>query len=352
MTKRILGLKFTEWPVQHQAAWQRACSEDDLGSTGGEAALWRPSTRRKTIKGWGYFLRWLSSTGAELDRAPGRLVHPKLVVAYITDLRKMKKADYTVLCRVQELYDACRVLDPDQNWRWLRDIRARVRRRPKPVRNKLARLRSARELEELGWSLIRAADDDNSTPLRRAASFRDGLCVVLLVRRLLRLRNLAGLTLDHFTHDGSVMGLQFPAAEMKSKRYRHFALPADLAEAVSLYMSRHRPILLSVGGRKDPKPTNRIWISRQGEPLGEVPLHYRIRKRTKDAFGVEIPPHWFRDAGATAIAVDNPSYVGDVATVLGNNDAVAEKHYNQARAVQSARRYQNVLDTAYAELTA
>ncbi|GGH18919.1 hypothetical protein GCM10007036_21410 [Alsobacter metallidurans] len=347
MSKRILGLKLREWPGQHQAAWQRACGEDDLGSAGGEGALWRPSTRRKTIKGWGYFLRWLSSTGAEVDRAPGRLVHPKLVVAYITDLRTKKKADYTVLCRVQELYDACRVLDPDQNWNWLRDIRARVRRRPKPVRNKLARLRSARELEELGWSLIRAAENDSSTPLQRATSFRDGLCVVLLVRRLLRLRNLAGLTLGHFTHDGSVMGLQFPGAEMKSKRDRHFALPDDLAEAVTLYLSRHRPVLLSVDSRKVPMPTNRIWISRQGEPMNEVPLHYRIRKRTKDAFGAEIPPHWFRDAGATAIAVDSPGNVRDVATVLGNNDAVAEKHYNQARAIQSARKYQNVLESLF-----
>ena len=72
-------------------------------------------------------------------------------------------------------------------------------------------------------------------------------------------------------------------------------------------------------------------------------LANRIRKHAKEAFGASLPPHWFRDAAATSIAVEDPRHVGDAHHVLGNTLAMTEKHYNQARSLEASRRHHAML---------
>ena len=72
-------------------------------------------------------------------------------------------------------------------------------------------------------------------------------------------------------------------------------------------------------------------------------LANRIRKHTKEAFGASLPPHWFRDAAATSIAVEDPRHVGDAHHILGNTLAMTEKHYNQARSLEASRRHHAML---------
>ena len=73
-------------------------------------------------------------------------------------------------------------------------------------------------------------------------------------------------------------------------------------------------------------------------------LAERIQERTKAAFGQSIPPHWFRDAAATSIAIDDPVHVRDAHLILGHADlATTEKHYIQARSLQASRRHHAML---------
>ena len=72
-------------------------------------------------------------------------------------------------------------------------------------------------------------------------------------------------------------------------------------------------------------------------------LANRIRKHAKEAFGASLPPHWFRDAAATSIVVEDPRHVGDAHHVLGNTLAVTEKYYNQARSLEASRRHHAML---------
>ena len=59
-----------------------------------------------------------------------------------------------------------------------------------------------------------------------------------------------------------------------------------------------------------------VWVSEVGTGLEEGALARRIVVHTKAAFGRSVPPHWFRDAAATSIAIDNPRHIGDASLVL------------------------------------
>ena len=72
-------------------------------------------------------------------------------------------------------------------------------------------------------------------------------------------------------------------------------------------------------------------------------LASRVRKHTKEAFGASLPPHWFRDAAATSIAIEDPRHVRDAHHILGNTFATTEKYYNQARSLEASRRHQAML---------
>jgi site-specific recombinase XerD len=72
----------------------------------------------------------------------------------------------------------------------------------------------------------------------------------------------------------------------------------------------------------------------------------RICKHTRKAFGTSLPPHWFRDAAATSIAIEDPMHVRDARHVLGHASlATTERHYNQACSIDASRRHQAMLAT-------
>jgi integrase len=55
---------------------------------------------------------------------------------------------------------------------------------------------------------------------------------------------------------------------------------------------------------------------------------------------------WFRDCAATSIAIEDPKHVRIASQILGHRStATTERYYNQARAIDAARRYQDFLLT-------
>src|SRR6266700_1725236 len=81
--------------------------------------------------------------------------------------------------------------------------------------------------------------------------------------------------------------------------------------------------------------TNALWISENATQLDAGALSKRISMHTAKAFGRSIPPHWFRDAAATSIAIDNPAHVRDAHLVLGHAGlATTEKHYILAQSLE------------------
>ena len=74
------------------------------------------------------------------------------IAAYVAALQRAN-APRTVLNRLTDLATVLRWFAPEQDWDWLHRCLAKLRARAQPVRDKRARLRSARELLTLGRQL-------------------------------------------------------------------------------------------------------------------------------------------------------------------------------------------------------
>jgi site-specific recombinase XerD len=144
--------------------------------------------------------------------------------------------------------------------------------------------------------------------------------------------------------DGAAVSFAFRASEVKSKRPMDVHFPQPLLWALKRYVEHYRPILLSESDKAKGINTNALWISRDGTALTEGPLHNAIRRRTREAFGAPIPPHWFRDCAVTRLVRDEPAAARLTGSILGHaNPDIATKHYNQALMIDSARRHAAVI---------
>jgi integrase/recombinase XerD len=354
--------RIEDWPPLHRRAWEAAFAAGGLFDASGAATRWRTASARKTRLGYAAWLHWrfhwrLSQKDADAAKIeasrPEDLVSREAVLAYVEHLTSLRSS-MTVFNRIQELYDAIRVMAPARDWTWLKMAQRNLRSRAKPEKDKLARLQSADRLEDLGFSLMAEAetaaywkDEDGPamTLLQRALAFRDGLMIALLIRRPFRIKNFVSLG-KSLLYDGEAARFAFPASETKSKRPVDAAFPKPLMSALKRYVDTYRPILLSESGKAKGLVTDALWISRDGTELVEVSLHNAIRRRTREAFGAPIPPHWFRDAAVTFLVRDEPASARLAGSILGHSSPeIANRHYNQALMIDSARRHVSVIES-------
>jgi integrase/recombinase XerD len=350
--------RFEEWPPLHCRAWEAAFAAGGLFDQPGPATRWRPASAKKARLGYGAWLRWRSGQDdADVERIeasrPEDLISREAVLAYVGHLASVN-CSMTVFNRIQELYDAIRVMAPGRDWTWLKMAQRNLRSRARPNNDKLARLQSADKLEDLGFSLMAEAEgaayrDDHDgaamTLLQRALAFRDGLMIALLIRRPFRIKNFVSLTIgENLVIEGERASFAFEASEMKSKRPMDVSFPESLFSALKRYLEYYRTILLSESGKAKGLMTNALWISRDGTVLHEGSLHNAIRRRTREAFGLALPPHWFRDAAVTLLVRDEPASARLTSSILGHaSPEIANRHYNQALMIDSARRHGSVI---------
>jgi len=242
VARAAVCLPVEQWPEADAQAWLIALEPPvDPFSECSAASSWSEPSRVKTAKGYGRWLHWVSETGLGLDERPADRVTPQKARAYVTDLRRLN-SDSTVLCRIQELYDAIRVIAPDRDWAWLRRGQNRLRARCEPVRDKMGRIQPADVLVELGKTLMTEAATSKSA-LRRAVLYRDGLIIAFLAFRFVRLSNLAMITLGlHLVRHTDGYRLCFSGPEMKGGRPFEAMVPAALVVAFDRYIDHHRPI--------------------------------------------------------------------------------------------------------------
>jgi hypothetical protein len=352
--------RFDEWPLLHRQAWEAAFASGGLFDAPGRATRWRPASAKKTRLGYGAWLRWcLGQNDADVVRIeasrPEDLVTREAVLAYVEHLSRTNSS-MTVFNRIQELYDAITVMAPGRDWSWLNMAQRNLRSRATPSKNKLSRLQTAEKLDELGFSLMAEAetapywnyhDGTGMTLLEGALAFRDGLMIALLARRFFRIKNFSTLSIgDNLLIDGETVNFAFLASEMKNKRPMDAPFPKTLVSALKRYLENYRPILLTESGKAKGIETNALWISRDGTELAGISLHYAIRRRTREAFGASIPPHWFRDAAVTMLVRDAPASARLTSSVLGHNSPeIVNRHYNQALMIDSARAHLSVIES-------
>jgi integrase/recombinase XerD len=348
------GPPIADWPARDRTAWEKGVKPAGLFGGGVRGANWSEGSRFMIARGYRYWLSWLAEKGlCDPNLRPADRVTRERVENYIAEL-KPTRSPYTVLCRVQNLYDALRAMAPEADWAWLLEIYRTLCAAVRPVRDKRPRLRSVEEVAALGERLMETAEAATRlSAVRRAVLFRDGLMVAMLSHRPVRLKNFAGMRLGRQLNKvGGNWHILLAAHETKTRVPYQAVLPFALVSKLERYLDLYRPILLR--GNRVSDPTNKIyrerktlndpgldavWISEVGTHLKQEALAARIAKRTGAAFGLSISPHLFRDVAATSIAVDNPKHIGDASLVLGHaGHTTTQKHYNHARSLEASRR--------------
>ena len=346
MSTQRLCLLVERWPAVDRDLWRAGIAPAALFEPAGAGASWSARTRDKFERDYGRWLAWLRDQGL-LDAAqpPAARVTRDRVAAYLRDLERTC-SPHTLTGRVQGLRDALRVLAPDGDWAWLTGAKNALRRRAEPIHDKRARLRSPNELIGLGQDLMAQADSAlDWSAQRRAVHFRDGLAIALLACRPVRMRNLASMRIGkHLVNQRDRYWIVFRPEETKAGQPFEAPFPDDLVPALARYLDHHRPVLLMGENRAEPASLDALWVSEVATQLEQGAMGRRIIKHTKRAFGASVPPHWFRDAVATEIAIHNPRFVDDARHMLGHaTPTTTEKFYNQAQTLQASRRYHQLV---------
>lgn len=340
-------LKVEAWPDADRLAWKVALSPGDiLDGTMGEGHHWCAETREKYRKGYGRWLTFLITTGHLVNGVlPADRVTDKAILAYVEELVG-QVAPWTMWGRIAELLAVIRAFAPDKDWRWLRRIVGRLEGSARSTRDKHARLRPATEIFD--WALKHLRQIRDRPPSRHAETrYRDALSIALLIScPTMRLGNLAMIEIGHhLLRLSECFELRFSAPEMKARKPVEIPVPTELTAHLECYLRDIRPVLLA-RGNSGILSTDRLWITRYGEPLEAKGLHAGISGITRRAFGRPINPHLFRDCAVTTVALEDPLHIGIAPQILGHTDPrTTEVHYIQAQQVEASRRHQAGIQT-------
>jgi integrase len=333
------------WPEPDRLIWEAASTPTTiLADTGGEIAHLAAQSRRKTAKGWGRFLSHLRiHDPASLSEPVMVRMTLKRVRHYVRRLEELGNSSATVLCRLQELGDAAKVLAPEGQHGFINRIAAHIRGRHRPAREKHNRV-MADEVVTLAQDLMRTAE--NAAPAARARQYRDGFMLLLLAHLPLRRKNFAGLTLGQsLVHRQGQWFVTLAPAQTKTHAYYEAALSETVVPWLEAYLAAHRPQLLLREGRWKANAGERLWISSHGSPMTEIAVYDRVTKLTRSAFGEALSPHRFRDLAASTIASHAPEHIHAAAPLLGHATLrTTEKYYRQARAQEGQKRYLDTIE--------
>lgn len=324
------------WPEVDQRRWNLAITprRGPFRSEGGGGAR-NPYTIRKTTSGYGRWVGFLGYTG-QLDPAdePRQRVTHERLGQYFQFLQACGNADYTILARFSELYNALRWMYPGEDFSHVVrphgvSIRGHLpmRRRTPTVPDSAVLLAWAEELFAQASLLSR--------PASRRAQIREAVIIALLATRAPRLRTLTAFKIDtHLRHDGNKWILDQTADITKQQRQLVLPISEEVRIMLDRYLTAERQELLQ-GESHDS-----VWISTRGKPLAEATISSRLRRRTKQRFGVAFGPHLFRASLATTLALDSPGRALDASTLLGHSSPQTTiNSYNRASASAAARRH-------------
>jgi len=337
-------MKIEDWPEVDRHIFENACRPSNpFDENSGKFSGFRSRSKVKIKNGYGRFLTQLQfNDPVALKEPPERRITPERIKSYMKRLQEIGNGTQTQLCRLQELGEMAKVLDPTADWSFINRLASRIRAKNVPVRAK-SNLRPSDDLLELGFELIAHARLINGC--KAAVMFRDGLIIAFLALVPLRRHNLAGFKMGHNLIDLSqTLLVVFDGSETKTHAPLEVEWPECLIGPLEEYLSTYRPFLQSKHGRWHKPADDFLWLSQDGSPMTQMAIYDRIRERTKVKFGTAINPHLFRDAAATTMAITDPAHVRLAAPLLGHRTfSTTEKYYQQAKAYKAHQAYVDAL---------
>lgn len=339
-TRTPMCIPIEDWPEYDRIQWRKAIGDNELFGDLNVAATWRPRTQATVAEAYGYALAWLSKQ-MPIDNleAPTLRWRPPLLRSYIEDLRgRVRPA--TVVNRVLNLERALAVVDPTGDRAHVKRTVRRLGTPPADPR-KRGRLQNTADLVDLGFTLMRCAEDGfHSNTRKNAAVYRDGLQIALLAHCPLRRKNFTELEIGtQLRRSETGWWIILRGEETKTNQPVDIPFPEALVPALERYLKVFRPRLAA-----DKYCGHRLWVTYLGTAQAPHSLQLSIARRTQDAFGQPVNPHLFRDCVATSIAIHDPENVRMAATILGHRSlATTERHYILATTLEAGRALANVL---------
>lgn len=334
-----LVLKFADWPAADRRMWSDLLFKGEAFSEAGSFAGWSEGTQRIRRQGYGEWLSFLARNApGSLTRPPAERITRSNAEAYLLE-SEARLAPRSVHNRFLTLLILAEQIVKDCDLSWLRTLVRRLHGGFSGETLKPAPSVSASEL--FAWSLKRLQSLETDTDLpdvKRAVEYRRALLVGLLIACPIRRRALAGLEVGHLVCCETHFTVRVPAELMKTRRPLEFDLPRQLTSPVTAYLDTHRKLLLGN------KASDRLWITRLGDPVSPETIPKELADLTKREFGTPFRSHAFRHIAATSVAETDPEHVGIIRDVLGHATlAMAEKHYNRATTRSAASKYRKAL---------
>jgi integrase/recombinase XerD len=268
----------------------------------------------------------------DLSFTPGERATEARLSEFVTELRA-RVAPVSAAMMLGALTRMLSVLEPERDWGPLARVYNHLRQSAAPSRDKLSRLVRASDLFTLGLRLMDTCEEGADRPQYVPTRYRDGLIIALLIACPMRIKNLANLVIgQHLVFDGCAYGLKLSAAETKTGRPYHAAVPPELTPYIDGWLQVHREAIQSIGTKKGQVGGvgGHLWLNRWGRPMHSSAIRTQIEARTKEAFGNPIWPHLFRDCAVTELVDCAPEEIGIASDLLGHADLqTTKKHYIQ-----------------------
>jgi integrase len=315
-----------DWPERERIALEKSLTRGGLFDTS-EAVGWSPDTLNRRIRSYGTFLFFARGRG-ELDdcatstaRASGRLL-----AEFIDDLKERVTLT-TVAITLAGMAAILRIIDPGRD-RTEVEAAARYYERiaePSPDKHKIVSI-GASELFHAGIARFRRCEKDATSNSIAAVTCEDGLMMIMLACKPIRLRNVHGSRVGvHIVKNSlGIYEWRFSRSETKNRERVQAELAPSATPFIDRWLQEIRPFLL---GRND---HDAMWVTTRGNPMSRSTVYWRFCNATEQELGVRINPHAVRHIAGTSIAISMPDSVRMIPFVLDNDYRTAQKHYNLA----------------------
>jgi integrase len=336
----IRSLPVELWPAADRAAWEAACKPGVRLKGGGAASHMRRVSQNILAQRYGLFLDFVSRSKrlVQASEAAGH-VTSELVEPYVDELKK-RVSSVTLYGSIQKLRRITQLMAPKRDVGWLIEIERELFSAMRP-RSKWDRVFLTEVIIEAGLTLIAEAETAKKLPrLTRARMVRNGLMLILLADRPIRLKNFAALEIGRsLVKVDKVWWIILSASETKEKRADERPIEDYVGAAIDKYLQTCRPILAR---GKNVGPA--LWLSIEGEAMAEYSVREVITETARATLGVPVNPHMFRTAGVTTSAI----YAGDQphlgsALLHHAHGPNAQQNYNRASCISAGRAYANVM---------
>jgi integrase len=337
--KAELHLPFARWPEADKALWQQAIEADDPFSVGGAARL-SPASRKRYFMGWRRFLGFLAIAEPEaLEISPCHRLRPECIKRFAKHLG-MTCSSGSVATGVEAVYNAARVMMPDLDLGWLKEIKSRLHRAVPPKGETRPAITSL-HLLKLGQELMDEVQPELVKKLRLAdaVQYRDGLMIAVTAFVPLRRKNLAALDMiQHLQLDDAAPAVVISRVETKTGTPIAFEIPPLLLPYLRDYCRFVRPRISSDGS------CTALWVSRNGRELSYAAIGALFARHSAQRLGLHLRPHDVRAAAATTWGVFAPEQIGVAQELLAHQDIrTTTVHYNRARGIEASRAYSRAL---------